>query len=61
MHMLLAASLVGLGRLTEAKAAAARVLALQPDFTIERHCAGLAVPATLAVPLTEACHAAGLP
>jgi adenylate cyclase len=61
MHMLLAASLAAQGRLAEAEAAAARVLALQPNFTIEKHCAGFAVPAALAVPLTEACHATGLP
>jgi len=61
MHMLLAASLAAQGRVAEAKAPAARVLALQPNFTIERHCAGFAVPAALAAPLTEACRAAGLP
>jgi adenylate cyclase len=61
MHMLLAASLAAQGRVPEANAAAARVLALQPNFTIERHCAGFAVPAILAVPLIEACRAAGLP
>jgi adenylate cyclase len=61
MHMLLAASLAAQGRVAEANAAAARVLALQPNFTIERHCAGFAVPAVLAVPLTDACRAAGLP
>jgi adenylate cyclase len=61
MHMLLAASLAAQGRIAEANAAAARVLALQPNFTIERHCAGFAVPAALALPLIEACRAAGLP
>ena len=61
MHMLLAASLAAQGRIAEANAAAARVLALQPNFTIEWHCAGFAVPSTLAVPLTEGCRAAGLP
>jgi adenylate cyclase len=61
MHMLLAASLAVQGRIAEANATAARVLALQPNFTIEKHCAGFAVPAALAVPLTEACRAAGLP
>jgi adenylate cyclase len=61
MHMLVAASLAAQGRVAEAKAAAAPVLALQPHFTIEEHCAGLAVPEVLAAPLTEACHAAGLP
>ena len=61
MHMLLAASLAAQGRVAEANAAAARVLALQPNFAIERHCAGFAVPAVLALPLVEACRAAGLP
>jgi len=61
MHMLLAASLAAQGRVAEANVAAARVLALQPNFMIDRHCAGFAVPAVLAVPLTEACRAAGLP
>jgi adenylate cyclase len=61
MHMLLAASLAAQGRIAEANAAAARVLALQPNFTIERHCSGFAVPSALAVPLTEGCRAAGLP
>jgi adenylate cyclase len=60
-HMFLAAALAGLGRVAEAKAAAARVLALQPNFRIGEFCAGLAIPAVLAVPLTEACLAAGLP
>jgi adenylate cyclase len=59
--MLLAAALAGLGRVSEANAAAARVLELQPNFTIGGFCAGLAIPAALAVPLTEACLAAGLP
>jgi adenylate cyclase len=60
-HMFLAAALAGLGRVAEAKAAAARVLALQPNFRIGEFCAGLAIPAVLAVPLTEACLTAGLP
>ncbi len=61
MHMLLAASLAANGRDAEANAVAARVLTLQPNFTIDRHCAGLAVPAALAVPPAAACHRAGLP
>jgi adenylate cyclase len=59
-HTLLAASLAALGQVGEANAAAARVQALLPNFTIDRFCAGFAIPAALAVPLTEACHAAGL-
>jgi adenylate cyclase len=61
MHMLLAAALAAQGRIAEANAAAVRVLELQPNFMIERHCAGFAVPTALASPLTEACRAAGLP
>ena len=60
-HMLLAASLAAQGRVAEANPAAVRVLALQPHFTIDGHCAGLAVPEVLAAPLTAACRAAGLP
>jgi adenylate cyclase len=59
--MLLAASLAGLGRIAEANVAASRVLELLPNFTIGGFCAGFSIPAALAVPLTEACQAAGLP
>jgi TolB-like protein/tetratricopeptide (TPR) repeat protein len=55
------APLVKLGRMDEARAAAARVLALQPSFSGSRFCAALAVPAELADPLTAAWRAAGLP
>ena len=61
MHMPLAPSLAAQGRVTEANATAARVLALHPDFTIDKHCADIAVLATPAVPLAEACRAAGSP
>jgi adenylate cyclase len=60
-HTLLAASLAALGQVAEANAAASRVLAVLPNFTIGGFCAGFAIPDVLAVPLTEACHAAGLP
>jgi hypothetical protein len=40
---------------------AVRVLALQPDFTIGRMCAGYAAPPSLAKPLSEALRTAGLP
>src|SRR5205814_1468108 len=42
-HMFLAAALAKLGRLADANAAASRVLALQPNFTIGGLCAGLAI------------------
>src|SRR5215469_14039324 len=60
-HMMLAASLGGLGRIAEANDAAARVLELQPTFSTAGICAGFAFPVALAVPFTQACRAAGLP
>ena len=61
MHMPLAPSLAAQGRVKEANAAAARVLALQPDFTIDKHCADIAVPRHAGGTLAEVCRAAGLP
>jgi TolB-like protein len=55
------APLVRLGRLDEARAAAARVLALQPSFSISGFCAAIAVAPVLAAPLTAAWREAGLP
>jgi adenylate cyclase len=60
-HMMLAASLAGLGRIAEARTAAARVLELQPTFSTGVTCAGFSFPAALTAPFTEACSAAGLP
>jgi TolB-like protein len=60
-HALLVAPLVRLGRLEEAKAVAARVLALQPSFTARGFCNALAIPAALAGPMTQAWREAGLP
>jgi TolB-like protein len=60
-HSLLAAPLAKLGRMEEAKAVAARVLALQPSFSAGGFCAAIALPAALATPLTEAWRSAGLP
>jgi TolB-like protein len=60
-HVLLAAALAQGGHIEEAKASAARVVALQPGFTTRGHCAALGVPAALATPLSEALGAAGLP
>jgi adenylate cyclase len=60
-HCFLAAPLVKLGRLEEGKAAAARVLALQPAFRSAGFCAALALPAALADPLQEAWREVGLP
>jgi len=60
-HMLLAAPLAKLGRLDEAKAAAARVLVLQPNFRHSRQFAGVNCAPTLAASMGEALRAAGLP
>jgi TolB-like protein len=60
-HSLLAAMLVKLGRIEEAKAMALQVLALDPSFSAARFCTALGVPPVLAEPLTDAWSAAGLP
>jgi TolB-like protein len=60
-HMLLAASLAKVGRLEEAKAAAARVLELQPAFRYSRQFAGVTCAPTLASSLSDALRATGLP
>jgi TolB-like protein/Tfp pilus assembly protein PilF len=60
-HMLLAAPLAKLGRLEEARAAAARVLELQPAFRYSRQFAGVDCAPALAASLSEALHTTGLP
>jgi tetratricopeptide (TPR) repeat protein len=60
-HMLLAASLAKVGRLEEAKAAAARVLDLQPAFRYSRQFTGVNCAPQLAVALGDALRATGLP
>jgi TolB-like protein len=60
-HMLLAAPLAKLGRLGEAKAAAARVLELQPAFRYSRQFAGVDCAPALAASLSEALRSIGLP
>jgi TolB-like protein/tetratricopeptide (TPR) repeat protein len=60
-YMLLAAPLVKLGRLEEAKTAAARVLELQPEFRYSRQFAGVDCAPALAASLSEALHAVALP
>lgn len=57
----LAASLAALGRLEEARAAACRVLELQPKFRITHQLSGVACAPALAPKLGEALRAAGLP
>lgn len=60
-YMLLAASLAKLGRLEDAKAAAARVLELQPVFRYGRQFAGVDCAPPLAASLGDALRAIGLP
>ena len=60
-YVQLAASLAKLGRLEEAKAAAAKVLDLQPNFRFSRQFAGVGCEPTLAAAHGEALRAAGLP
>ena len=60
-HMFLAAALGKLGQIDEAKAAASRVLALQPGFSIAEWCAATDPVPAIAVPLSDALRAAGLP
>jgi hypothetical protein len=60
-YMLLTAALVKLGRLEEAKTAAARVLELQPGFRYSRQFSGVDCAPALADALGEALFIAGLP
>jgi tetratricopeptide (TPR) repeat protein len=60
-HMVLAAPLVKLGRLEEAKTAAARVLNLQPTFRCSHQFAGVGCELALAASLSEVLRVAGLP
>ena len=60
-YMLLAAPLAKLGRLEEAKAAAARALELQPALRYSRHFAGVDCAPALAASLSEALRASELP
>jgi TolB-like protein/Tfp pilus assembly protein PilF len=60
-YMLLAAALAKLGRLDEAKAAAASVLKLQPNFRYTRQFAGVDCSPPLAAALGAALQKTGLP
>jgi TolB-like protein/Tfp pilus assembly protein PilF len=60
-HFMLAATHARLGRLGAAKAAALRVLELQPGFTISGTCAAFDIHPSVAKPLSIALKAAGLP
>ncbi len=60
-YMLLAATLVKLGRVDEAKSAAARVLAAQPSYRFGKHFASVDCAPALATSLAAALDVAGLP
>jgi TolB-like protein/Flp pilus assembly protein TadD len=60
-YVLIAAALAKLGRLPEARAAAAQVLRLQPTFRYSRQFAGVNCEPALAAAMAEALSAAGLP
>jgi tetratricopeptide (TPR) repeat protein len=60
-YMLLAASLAKLGRLDEARSAAARVLELQPAFRYSKQFAGVNCAPQLAASLGDALRTIGLP
>ena len=60
-YMMLAAALSQLGRIDEAKAAAERVLQLQPNFSSGGQCIAVGAASALATPLVNAMRAAGLP
>jgi TolB-like protein len=61
LHGWLAAPLARLGRLDEAKAAAARLLSLDPHFTIGRWSAAVGIAPDIIDDVTDAMRMAGLP
>jgi adenylate cyclase len=60
-HFMLAATHAKLGQIDAAKAAARRVLELQPGYTISGTCAAFDIHPSIAEPLSEALILAGLP
>jgi TolB-like protein len=60
-YVLLAATHAGLGRVDAAKDAAARVLELEPGYTVRGMCAAAGFHPAIAGPLSEALRLAGLP
>lgn len=60
-YVQMAAALVMLGKLDEAKAAAAHALQLQPSFRFSRQFAGVGCAPALAAKMADALQAAGLP
>ena len=61
LHGWLAAPLAKLGRLDEARATAARLLALDPGFTISRWSAAVGIAPHISDAVTDAMRLAGLP
>ena len=61
LHLWLAAPLARLGRIDEARAAAARLLALDPAFSIGRWSAAVGIAPTIIDEVTDALRLAGLP
>ncbi|WP_137933622.1 winged helix-turn-helix domain-containing protein [Mesorhizobium comanense] len=61
LHGWLAAPLARLGRIEEAKASAARLLSLDPHFTIGRWSAAVGLAPAIASDVTDALRKAGLP
>ncbi len=59
--MMLAAALVRLGRIEEARGAANRLLALQPNFSVRRQLSAVGAAPNLAEALIDALHVVGLP
>ena len=60
-YMGLVAALARLGRVDDAKAAATRLMELQPSFSISRQCAVVGAVPSLTAALTEAVRSVGLP
>jgi hypothetical protein len=61
LHGWLAAPLARLGRIDEAKAAGARLLSLDPHFTIGRWSAAVGIAPEIIDDVTDAMRMAGLP
>ena len=59
--MLLAATHAKLGRIDAARLAAARLLELEPGYSITGMCAAVGFHPSIAAPLSEALRKAGLP
>ena len=60
-HFLLAATHAKLGQIDAAKSAAARVLELEPSFTVSGVCSAFDIHPSVATPLSEALIESGLP